>query len=184
MQLLPSLQMADPFGSFPHSPPTMDTNYPKLEEIMLLAGGGPQFLNSVGGPESGGSGGFNPSGDGGEHSFEHLAAGRQKHVPRVGDGTDSAGSSRPSALQQGIPLSRGSGGGDAPVCVTHSGPGLLRLEGCQALPDVVQRRSAPLDEGDGPLETRAPGSARPEGKPRLSEACRARGDWGRHPAGD
>ncbi|KAL7985921.1 hypothetical protein Chor_011087 [Crotalus horridus] len=76
MQLLPSLQMADPFGPFPHSPPTMDTNYPKLEEIMLLAGGGPQFLNPVGGPESGGggSGGFNPSGDGGEHSFEHLAA--------------------------------------------------------------------------------------------------------------
>ncbi|XP_060541288.1 early growth response protein 1 [Pantherophis guttatus] len=73
MQLLPSLQMADPFGSFPHSPPTMDTNYPKLEEIMLLAGGGPQFLNPAGGPESGG-GGFNPSGESGEQSFEHLAA--------------------------------------------------------------------------------------------------------------
>ncbi|XP_062977095.1 early growth response protein 1 [Elgaria multicarinata webbii] len=73
MQLLPSLQMADPFGSFPHSPPTMDTNYPKLEEIMLLAGGGPQFLSSAGGTESGG-GGFNPSGEGGEQSFEHLAA--------------------------------------------------------------------------------------------------------------
>ncbi|XP_015673384.1 early growth response protein 1 [Protobothrops mucrosquamatus] len=73
MQLLPSLQMADPFGPFPHSPPTMDTNYPKLEEIMLLAGGGPQFLNPVGGPESGG-GGFNHSGDGGEHSFDHLPA--------------------------------------------------------------------------------------------------------------
>ncbi|KAM6475832.1 early growth response protein 1 [Liasis olivaceus] len=74
MQLLPSLQMADPFGPFPHSPPTMDTNYPKLEEIMLLAGGGPQFLNPAGGPESGGSGGFNPSGEGGEQPFEHLAA--------------------------------------------------------------------------------------------------------------
>nr|XP_056723036.1 early growth response protein 1 [Euleptes europaea] len=77
MQLLPSLQMADPFSSFPHSPPTMDTNYPKLEEIMLLAGGGPQFLGSTGGPESGGGGGgggFNPAGEGGEQSFEHLAA--------------------------------------------------------------------------------------------------------------
>ncbi|XP_053153806.1 early growth response protein 1 [Hemicordylus capensis] len=75
MQLLPSLQMADPFGSFPHSPPTMDSHYPKLEEIMLLAGGGPQFLNPTGGPDSGGSGGsFNSSGEGGEQSFEHLAA--------------------------------------------------------------------------------------------------------------
>ncbi|KAJ6667788.1 hypothetical protein lerEdw1_016109 [Lerista edwardsae] len=75
MQLLPSLQMADPFGSFPHSPPTMDSNYPKLEEIMLLAGGGPQFLSSTGGPEgSGGGGGFNPSGDGGEQPFEQIAA--------------------------------------------------------------------------------------------------------------
>ncbi|XP_054834821.1 early growth response protein 1 [Eublepharis macularius] len=74
-QLLPSLQMADPFSAFPHSPPTMDTNYPKLEEIMLLASGGPQFLSSIGGPESGGGGGgFNPAGDGGEQSFEHLAA--------------------------------------------------------------------------------------------------------------
>ncbi|XP_066470715.1 early growth response protein 1 [Tiliqua scincoides] len=76
MQLLPSLQMADPFGAFPHSPPTMDANYPKLEEIMLLAGGGPQFLS---GPTGGGSpdssgGGFNPSGDGGEQAFEQLAA--------------------------------------------------------------------------------------------------------------
>ncbi|KAF7249809.1 Early growth response protein 1 [Varanus komodoensis] len=77
MQLLPSLQMADPFCSFPHSPPTMDTNYPKLEEIMLLAGGGPQFLSSAGGPENsagGAGGGFNPSGESGEQSFEHLAA--------------------------------------------------------------------------------------------------------------
>ncbi|XP_070591920.1 early growth response protein 1 [Erythrolamprus reginae] len=73
MQLLPSLQMADPFGSFPHSPPTMDTNYPKLEEIMLLAGAGPQFLNPAGGPENNG-GGFNPSGESGEQAFEHLAA--------------------------------------------------------------------------------------------------------------
>ncbi|XP_060096086.1 early growth response protein 1 [Heteronotia binoei] len=78
MQLLPSLQMADPFSSFPHSPPTMDTNYPKLEEIMLLASGAPQFLSSAGGPESGAgggnSGGFNPAGDGGEQTYEHLAA--------------------------------------------------------------------------------------------------------------
>ncbi|KAL8212235.1 UNVERIFIED_CONTAM: Early growth response protein 1 [Gekko kuhli] len=75
MQLLPSLQMADPFSSFPHSPPTMDANYPKLEEIMLLASGAPQFLSSAGGPESGGNGGgFNPAGEGGEQSYEHLAA--------------------------------------------------------------------------------------------------------------
>ncbi|XP_015262859.1 PREDICTED: early growth response protein 1-like [Gekko japonicus] len=77
MQLLPSLQMADPFSSFPHSPPTMDAHYPKLEEIMLLASGAPQFLSSAGGPESGGGngGGFNPAGEGGEQSYEHLAGG-------------------------------------------------------------------------------------------------------------
>lgn len=50
MYLLPSLQMADPFGSFLHLPPTMDIKYPKQEEIMLLAGrGGPQFMSSTGG---------------------------------------------------------------------------------------------------------------------------------------
>nr|XP_006130281.1 early growth response protein 1 [Pelodiscus sinensis] len=63
MQLLPPLQISDPFGSFPHSPPTMDSNYPKLEEM-----GGPQFLTSNGAPESSG---FNPPG---EQHFEHLAA--------------------------------------------------------------------------------------------------------------
>lgn len=78
MQLLPSLQMADPFGSFPHSPPTMDGNYPKLEEIMLLAGAGPHFLGGGGGgpdgSSTGGGGGYNPSGDGSEQPFEQLAA--------------------------------------------------------------------------------------------------------------
>ncbi|XP_053892826.1 early growth response protein 1 [Malaclemys terrapin pileata] len=68
MQLLPQLQISDPFGSFPHSPPTMDSNYPKLEEMMLLSGGGPQFLTSSGAPESSG---FNPPG---EQHFEHLPA--------------------------------------------------------------------------------------------------------------
>uniref|UniRef100_A0A8D0GCQ3 Early growth response protein n=1 Tax=Sphenodon punctatus TaxID=8508 RepID=A0A8D0GCQ3_SPHPU len=71
MQLLPSLQMSDPFASFPHSPPTMDSNYPKLEEMMLLSGGGPQFLSPTGAPENSG---FNPSGEPGEQHFEHLAA--------------------------------------------------------------------------------------------------------------
>ncbi|XP_007065034.2 early growth response protein 1 [Chelonia mydas] len=68
MQLLPPLQISDPFSSFPHSPPTMDSNYPKLEEMMLLSGGGPQFLTSSGAPENSG---FNPPG---EQHFEHLAA--------------------------------------------------------------------------------------------------------------
>ncbi|XP_061473694.1 early growth response protein 1 [Rhineura floridana] len=84
MQLLPSLQMADPFGSFPHSPPTMDSNYPKLEEIMMLAGGGPQFLSPTGGPESSGAG-FNPSGEGGEQPFEHLAADTFPEISLNGD---------------------------------------------------------------------------------------------------
>ncbi|XP_008103208.3 early growth response protein 1 [Anolis carolinensis] len=74
MPLLPSLQMADPFGAFPHSPPAMDANYPKLEEIMLLAGAGPHFLSAAAGHEGGAAGGFNPSADAAEQSFEHLAA--------------------------------------------------------------------------------------------------------------
>ncbi|XP_074069038.1 early growth response protein 1 [Macrotis lagotis] len=91
MQLMSPLQISDPFGSFPHSP-TMD-NYPKLEEMMLLSSGGPQFLGAAGGaPEGsgggaggggggggggaggGGTGGFHPQGEAGEQHFEHLAA--------------------------------------------------------------------------------------------------------------
>ncbi|XP_003933988.1 early growth response protein 1 [Saimiri boliviensis] len=94
MQLMSPLQISDPFGSFPHSP-TMD-NYPKLEEMMLLSNGAPQFLGAAGAPEgsggnsssssSGGGGGgggssntssssgstFNPQGDTGEQPYEHL----------------------------------------------------------------------------------------------------------------
>ncbi|XP_021509059.2 LOW QUALITY PROTEIN: early growth response protein 1 [Meriones unguiculatus] len=90
MQLMSPLQISDPFGSFPHSP-TMD-NYPKLEEMMLLSNGAPQFLGAAGAPEGsgggsssssssssgggGGSGGgssaFNPQGEPGEPPYEHL----------------------------------------------------------------------------------------------------------------
>ncbi|KAM8941109.1 early growth response protein 1 [Lycaon pictus] len=93
MQLMSPLQISDPFGSFPHSP-TMD-NYPKLEEMMLLSNGAPQFLGTAGasegsgGSSSGGSGGgggggggsggssgsaFNPQGEAGEQPYEHLTA--------------------------------------------------------------------------------------------------------------
>ncbi|EAW62136.1 early growth response 1, isoform CRA_b [Homo sapiens] len=95
MQLMSPLQISDPFGSFPHSP-TMD-NYPKLEEMMLLSNGAPQFLGAAGAPEgsgsnsssssSGGGGGggggsnsssssstFNPQADTGEQPYEHLTA--------------------------------------------------------------------------------------------------------------
>uniref|UniRef100_A0A8C9ENH4 Early growth response protein n=1 Tax=Pavo cristatus TaxID=9049 RepID=A0A8C9ENH4_PAVCR len=71
MQLLPSLQISDPFGVFPHSPPAMDGHYPKLEEMMLLSGGGQQFLAPSGAPESAG---FGAAGEPGEQHFEHLAA--------------------------------------------------------------------------------------------------------------
>ncbi|XP_068554232.1 early growth response protein 1 [Anas acuta] len=71
MQLLPPLQISEPFGAFPHSPPAMDSHYPKLEEMMLLSGGGPQFLAPPGAPESAG---FGAAGEPGEQHFEHLAA--------------------------------------------------------------------------------------------------------------
>uniref|UniRef100_G3UAH9 Early growth response protein n=1 Tax=Loxodonta africana TaxID=9785 RepID=G3UAH9_LOXAF len=67
MQLMSPLQISDPFGSFPHSP-TMD-NYPKLEEMMLLSNGAPQFLGAAGAPEA-----FNPQGEAGEQPYEHLTA--------------------------------------------------------------------------------------------------------------
>lgn len=94
MQLMSPLQISDPFGSFPHSP-TMD-NYPKLEEMLLLSNGAPQFLGAAGAPEgsggssggsSGGGGGggggsgsgssssaFNPQGETGDQPYEHLTA--------------------------------------------------------------------------------------------------------------
>lgn len=104
MQLMSPLQISDPFGSFPHSP-TMD-NYPKLEEMMLLSNGAPQFLGAAGAPEgsggnssgsSGGSGGggggsnsssssssaFNPQGEAGEQPYEHLTSGKRWPTPRI-----------------------------------------------------------------------------------------------------
>lgn len=98
MQLMSPLQISDPFGSFPHSP-TMD-NYPKLEEMMLLSNGAPQFLGAAGTPEgsggnssSGGGGGggggnsgssaFNPPGEPSEQPYEHLTAGKRWSAPRL-----------------------------------------------------------------------------------------------------
>lgn len=103
MQLMSPLQISDPFGSFPHSP-TMD-NYPKLEEMMLLSNGAPQFLGAAGASEgsggnssssSGGGGGggggssasssssaFNPQGDANEQPYEHLTAGKRWPTPRI-----------------------------------------------------------------------------------------------------
>ncbi|KAE8615031.1 hypothetical protein XENTR_v10008386 [Xenopus tropicalis] len=65
--LVSPLQISDPFSSFPHSP-TMD-NYPKLEEMMLLNPGAPQFLGAAV-PEGSG---FNSPVEGSEQ-FDHLAA--------------------------------------------------------------------------------------------------------------
>lgn len=99
MQLMSPLQISDPFGSFPHSP-TMD-NYPKLEEMMMLSNGAPQFLGTAGAPEgsgsnsssgSGGGGGggsssggsaFNPQGEPGEQSYEHLTTGKRWSAARL-----------------------------------------------------------------------------------------------------
>lgn len=83
MQLLPSLQISDPFGVFPHSPPAMDGHYPKLEEMMLLSGGGQQFLAPSGAPESAG---FGAAGEPSEQHFEHLAAGKRDGLARAGRG--------------------------------------------------------------------------------------------------
>lgn len=63
MQLMSPLQISDPFGSFPHSP-TMD-NYPKLEEMMLLSNGAPQFLGAAGAPEGSGGNSNSSSSSGG-----------------------------------------------------------------------------------------------------------------------
>lgn len=102
MQLMSPLQISDPFGSFPHSP-TMD-NYPKLEEMMLLSNGAPQFLGAAGTPEgsggnssssnssSGGGGGggsnsgssaFNPQGEPSEQPYEHLTTGKRWSAPKL-----------------------------------------------------------------------------------------------------
>lgn len=102
MQLMSPLQITDPFGSFPHSP-AMD-NYPKLEEMMMMSNGAPQFLGAAGAPEgsggsssssSGGGGGgggssnsssgsaFNPQGEAGEQPYEHLTSGKRWPTPRL-----------------------------------------------------------------------------------------------------
>ena len=120
MQLMSPLQISDPFGSFPHSP-AMD-NYPKLEEMMLLSNGAPQFLGAAGAPEgssgssssssSGGGGGggggssssnsssaFNPQGEASEQPYEHLTAGKLWPTPRASPFADilaSSPSPRPS----------------------------------------------------------------------------------------
>ncbi|XP_078508819.1 early growth response protein 1 [Lissotriton helveticus] len=60
--------MSDPFGSFPHSP-TMDSTYPKLEEMMLLSvSGGSQPFLGVGTP---GESGYSSAGEAGE-PFQNL----------------------------------------------------------------------------------------------------------------
>lgn len=121
MQLLPPLQMSDPFGAFPHSPPAMDTHYPKLEEMMLLGGGGPQFLAPPGAPESAG---FGAAGEPGEQHFEHLAAGKRAGLARGGGESRSAAG---AAAPAGAPRCGGGGPvpaaarGDSPVCVSGSG---------------------------------------------------------------
>lgn len=115
MQLMSPLQISDPFGSFPHSP-TMD-NYPKLEEMMLLSNGAPQFLGATGASEGGGgtssnggggggggggshgSGAFNSQGEAGEQPYEHLTAGKRWPSPRISPlVTILASSSTPTAF--------------------------------------------------------------------------------------
>lgn len=115
MQLLPPLQISDPFGAFPHSPPAVDTHYPKLEEMMLLSGGGPQFLAPPGAPESAG---FGAAGEPGEQHFEHLAAGKGAGLARAGgESRSAAGAPRCSGVA--LPaVARG----DSPACVSGSGP--------------------------------------------------------------
>lgn len=122
MQLMSPLQISDPFGSFPHSP-TMD-NYPKLEEMMLLSNGAPQFLGAAGAPEGsggnsssssggGGAGGgssnsssssaFNPQGEAGEQPYEHLTSGKRWPMPRISPfATILASSPSPQPLQRSI----------------------------------------------------------------------------------
>lgn len=121
MQLMSPLQISDPFGSFPHSP-TMD-NYPKLEEMMLLSNGAPQFLSAAGAPEgssggssgsSGGGGGgggsssssssaFNPQGEAGEQPYEHLTSGKRWLTPRISPFATILASNPPSLACAALP---------------------------------------------------------------------------------
>lgn len=119
MQLMSPLQISDPFGSFPHSP-TMD-NYPKLEEMMLLSNGAPQFLSAAGAPEgssggssgsSGGGGGgggsssssaFNPQGEAGEQPYEHLTSGKRWPTPRISPFATILAFSPPSVAFAALP---------------------------------------------------------------------------------
>ena len=104
-------------------------NYPKLEEMMLLSNGAPQFLGAAGAPEgssgsssssSGGGGGggggssssnsnsssaFNPQGEASEQPYEHLTAGKLWPTPRASPFADIlASGSSPRPLQR--PLRR------------------------------------------------------------------------------
>lgn len=120
MQLLPPLQISDPFGAFPHSPPAVDTHYPKLEEMMLLSGGGPQFLAPPGAHESAG---FGAAGEPGEQHFEHLAAGKRADLAQAGGESRSAAA---AATPAGIPRCciasvPAAARGDSPACVSGSG---------------------------------------------------------------
>lgn len=131
MQLLPPLQISEPFGAFPHSPPAMDSHYPKLEEMMLLSGGGPQFLAPPGAPESAG---FAAAGEPGEQHFEHLAAGKSAGLALEGDGgavpvSRGDSSSRGGSAMQRRPRSRRLRGGIL-LCASAA-LGSLLLETCQ-----------------------------------------------------
>lgn len=120
MQLLPPLQISDPFGAFPHSPPAMDTHYPKLEEMMLLSGGGPQFLAPPGAPESAG---FGAAGEPGEQHFEHLAAGKRADLAQAGgESRCAAGAATPAGIPRcSVASVPAAARGDSPVCVSGSG---------------------------------------------------------------
>lgn len=134
MQLLPPLQISEPFGAFPHSPPAMDSHYPKLEEMMLLSGGGPQFLAPPGASESAG---FGAAGEPGEQHFEHLAAGKSADLAGAAGGGRSrsaAGAAASAAAPRwsGAPVPAAARG-DSPVCVSGSG-----LAAAGDLPAVLQ----------------------------------------------
>lgn len=120
MQLLPPLQISEPFGTFPHSPPAMDTHYPKLEEMMLLSSGGPQFLAPPGAPESAG---FGTAGEPGEQHFEHLAAGKSADLTQAcGESRSASGAATPAGIPRcSVASVPAAARGDSPVCVSGSG---------------------------------------------------------------
>lgn len=147
---------------------------------MLLAGGGPQFLNPVGGPESGGgSGGFNPSGDGGEHSFEHLAAGRQRHVPRVG-GRDRFCWEFPSVCSPAgnSAIQRERGGGGMLRCASLTpAPAFCGWKGAKRC-QMLCRDTRPLWMKGTVLGRRGRRAARGRGGGEVSPLGGMRGSWG------